>query len=1219
MKNSDNVTLLLSGADSASELSESSYRINDIVRGLYRIVDSPVEGGFGRVFHVHHIGWNVELAMKQPKEKLFINEQQKQLFINECDVWITLGLHPHIVSCHYVREIDGIPSIFSEWMNGGSLKDWIYAKNNDNGAGAWASMNDEDKKRPGKLYDGGKKAALRRILDIAIQFARGLQYAHKQGLIHRDVKPGNLLMTADGTAKVADFGLAKARAGLESIASDAANTPSYCSPEQLSDTPLTTRTDIWSWAVSVLEMFFCGKPWLNGVAAGVSCDNYFETAYIPVPELMKNLLRRCFRFEAKERPDSFAEIEALLRDAYYTETGESYTRPEARAAADTAENLNNRALSYLDMGMTDEAEKCWEKALEKQPDHVDSIFNNTAYLWRNGRIDDVQAADTLKNLYEIHPDNDDVIWLYANLCLERCDFRTAIQLLSDRKEAFRDKKHSAFLRAVKLSGGRPERRILCDGVDCAGLLHVADSGTVVSCSEKGIERWALGYSPEGVPNDARPAGKQAWDWTQVKVFRIGSDGKHVLTLEGREDENGRPVNGKAVCLWAVDSCRCLHRFVSPRFRSGQPKDACFSTDGTHVLTVAWGDGDDDSGELKVWDAGSGKCLRTVTVGEQNVSAVSFAPDGRSFVIGNRRGAVKLFDVHTGAAVQTFLHEGTGDKASAVRTALLTPDGYVAATSAGGTFYLWDVSGGRLICRREGNFADVSIHFFPDGRHTHVVSSDCRLIEIASGRCINTSDEFIPDANILHLNREYALTAAIVDRDSLKRGLILISLPNLDSEPGVRWTLSRIVDTQELETRRRRFRQIMADARTCIQKKDMAVALKYLEKTFRISSVSRAARQKLSDDIGRYCRIRSIRSLLVQKKTVGKTGGRYAFSPEGYVISDGRLYDVFKKEYLRRFDEPFALYTFDPDNRHVYGITEGPAHSQRIKAFDVQTGKYLFSFDDTHSRTVNALVISRDGKYLLSGSDDGTARLWNIGRRRCTRSFVHDGEVKSVCFGPDTRTVVTLSTAAGQRQGDVFRWDIRDGEKQTVRDSVYSICPDYGGARLLLGRMGGVEMIDMHTSATLATCRHKNNPRYCAADVKFFPDERYALSAGPPGSICCWDMVAGKHLLSLRHDGHFLSIHPAGNYALACSAHCCLIRFEHFYEFPGWAEWDEGARPFLERFLALHPAWTDEQFGKILLPELQNRGYGWLEAESVRMRLEEMDSGSAVRPFHHPSY
>ena len=84
----------------------------------YRVETDAIAGGMGRVWRVRHTGWETDLAMKQPKAELFRTEQQKENFIRECDAWINLGLHPHIVSCYYVREIVGVPAIFPSGWTG---------------------------------------------------------------------------------------------------------------------------------------------------------------------------------------------------------------------------------------------------------------------------------------------------------------------------------------------------------------------------------------------------------------------------------------------------------------------------------------------------------------------------------------------------------------------------------------------------------------------------------------------------------------------------------------------------------------------------------------------------------------------------------------------------------------------------------------------------------------------------------------------------------------------------------------------------------------------------------------------------------------------------------------------------------------------------------------------------------------------------------------------
>ena len=371
-----------------SESASGVYEKGQTILDTYTVESSPIHGGMGSVWRVHHKGWNVDLAMKRPQAKLFQSERQKENFILECEAWINLGLHPNIVSCYYVREIDGVPTIFSEWMENGSLENHI---------------------QKGTLYTGSEQQQQERLLDIAIQFARGLHYAHEQGLIHQDVKPDNVLLTEDWDAKVADFGLAKARAqltvlegentsldaGATVMAPSGGYTPAYCSMEQMDGKPLTRRTDIYSWAVSVMEMYLGERLWDNGVVAGLSCQDYLCETRVPVPDALRELLAKCMAIEAEERPHDFAELEDELKKIYRAATGSDYLRPVPTAAADTADSLNNRALSYLDIGKSEEAARLWETALKLSPNHPDSTFNRGLFQWRSGKINDVDFREQL--------------------------------------------------------------------------------------------------------------------------------------------------------------------------------------------------------------------------------------------------------------------------------------------------------------------------------------------------------------------------------------------------------------------------------------------------------------------------------------------------------------------------------------------------------------------------------------------------------------------------------------------------------------------------------------------------------------------------------------------------------------------------------------------------------------------------------------------------------
>ncbi|MFF8265511.1 serine/threonine-protein kinase [Streptomyces virginiae] len=233
------------------------WQVGDVIDGQYEVRALHEQGGMGLVYRVMHQEWGIRLAVKSPRPELLTEDGFLDRFVAEAETWVSLGLHPHACGCHYVRTLDGIPRIFSEYVGGGSVADWI---------------------RDGRLYEGGEAGAQARIVDFAIQLAWGLDHAHSRGLVHQDVKPGNVLIDLDGTVKGTDFGLARAgaatgartdvdRPGGTILVTHGGLTLPYASPEQAAGERVGRRTDIYSFAVSVLEMFTGEVTWLAGPAA----------------------------------------------------------------------------------------------------------------------------------------------------------------------------------------------------------------------------------------------------------------------------------------------------------------------------------------------------------------------------------------------------------------------------------------------------------------------------------------------------------------------------------------------------------------------------------------------------------------------------------------------------------------------------------------------------------------------------------------------------------------------------------------------------------------------------------------------------------------------------------------------------------------------------------------------------------------------------------------
>jgi serine/threonine protein kinase len=270
----------------------------------------------------------------------------------EAQTWVQLGPQPNVVSCHYVRRVDEIPRVFIEHVSGGDLAQFIRSR---------------------QLYADGPQSALKQILDIAIQSAWGLHHAHEHRMIHQDMKPANVLMTTDGVAKVTDFGLATMQAqegggGGTLVAGVTGHTPLYASPEQAAKGQLTRRTDIWRWAVSVLEMFMGERTWPIGSVAGYYLEQLRDTgpsdASLPVlPSPFASLLGECFNEDEAARPRTFLAIAQRLTNMYSMFVGEPYPREPFSVAGVQCDNYNNRALSLLDLGKLDLAREAWTAGL----------------------------------------------------------------------------------------------------------------------------------------------------------------------------------------------------------------------------------------------------------------------------------------------------------------------------------------------------------------------------------------------------------------------------------------------------------------------------------------------------------------------------------------------------------------------------------------------------------------------------------------------------------------------------------------------------------------------------------------------------------------------------------------------------------------------------------------------------------------------------------------
>ena len=374
--------------------------IGSVLLGAYRIEHVFTGGGMGVVYRARHLVWDIDLAIKHPRAKFLQSAEQRRDFVNECETWSSLGLHPYLATCFYTREIGDVPCVVAEFAEGGALNDWIASR---------------------RIYAGEDAAIVARIVRVATAMAWGLDGAHQAGLIHCDMKPGNVLMAADGMAKITDFGLAKAIAGKGGSTLEGWMSKPWASPEQMRQEPLTFATDVWSWAVSVMEIFMGGIQWQSGPVAGAALEEFGERGRKAVglptmPAAVFELLSRCLRNRPGDRP-GFGEIAEELREIYEEEFGEPCEAEKPDLELLAADSFNNRAVSLLDIDRARDAEALLRQALALDPHHPEATFNLTGICRARNEPNEPWAIQNLRTAAEAEPGNPVPMKLLAQLLL----------------------------------------------------------------------------------------------------------------------------------------------------------------------------------------------------------------------------------------------------------------------------------------------------------------------------------------------------------------------------------------------------------------------------------------------------------------------------------------------------------------------------------------------------------------------------------------------------------------------------------------------------------------------------------------------------------------------------------------------------------------------------------------------------------------------------------
>ena len=275
------------------------YQIGDTIGGRYNILDIH-RGSMGVIYATYDKVEKLPRALKTLQQRFAHIKEMQQMFIEEASVWVRIEKHPFIVRAYLVDIFDGQPFVITEYIRGqeglgNDLRSWL-----------------------GKPFMTQEVA-----IELALQIAQALQHATRKvnGLVHRDLKPGNVLIDDRRRAHVADFGLVYAN-------DSRSGTPAYMAPEQWLRKSITMQTDIYAYGCILYEMI-TGHRLFRAQTIEDWQRVHIKEHPVPLSELnpyidssLESFIMRCLAKAPQNRPNDWDEVVFECADWYRHLTGQ---------------------------------------------------------------------------------------------------------------------------------------------------------------------------------------------------------------------------------------------------------------------------------------------------------------------------------------------------------------------------------------------------------------------------------------------------------------------------------------------------------------------------------------------------------------------------------------------------------------------------------------------------------------------------------------------------------------------------------------------------------------------------------------------------------------------------------------------------------------------------------------------------------------------------------
>ncbi len=1043
--------------------------------GSFQLLERVGVGGFGTVWRAFDVRLNRIVALKVPHPHVIESNEDIARFFREVRAAAQLR-HPGIVTVHEVPVLDGLPVMVCDFVTGTSLRELMATR---------------------RLAHGT-------VAELVARIADALDYAHSMGAIHRDIKPGNIMLDPDavgpithggksstlwpGEPRIVDFGLAYLDQEATQLTHDGAiiGTPAYMSPEQAAGRnralAVDHRTDIYSLGVVLYELLTGTIPFAGSRHEVLSrvIDTEPRSPRRLVASLPRDLESICMKAMAKDPRQRYDSARELAGDLRHFLEGEP---------------VRARPISLF--------ERCLRRARCRPMEAALGLMGVVTVL----------AIFVLAVGYRYH------------VRLEYL-FQTTEQALSaEGRQRLRAESflyfHRMALAEREWSANNIDRaeRLLEDcpptlrGWEWRYLMSQCHHALLsVNHAPPSSQSWSVTcvrYSPDGrrLASASRDGSIRLWDAATGQAIRLLGRHKHYalsLAFQPRGHLLASGGDGGDILIWNTDTgalVRTLPKCRDSVYALAYSPDGEMLASGHGYPPLEEVDHMRGRGVVRCWNAATGHLLRQLSGHTQSVTGLVYSPDGQILAsasgsalavpqTASRPGELILRKAATGEPVRTIRgHSGP------LTCVAYHPDGTMIATSSWDrTIKLWDPSTGDLLRSLPGHLDWVlHVEFSPDGRRLASGGADgaIKVWETAGNHELFTLRghkqnvncvTFSPDGrHLVSGSSDQTLKIWEADRD-----------PELLAWHGEIGPIARVA--------------FFPDGHRLLVAANLENANGRVQPLLTVLETKQAMKEQ---------------TLVFAREFDGhRTVDGIAISPDSRLVAAAsqrgsvEIRWVLNQQPCFMFDEKtsrFQSAAFSPDGRKL--AVAGQVHARLdngeaapndtyanglVVVFDLDRRAILWRSDGMTTGMIRDLAISPDGRFLATADNTNTVTLWELASGKVVRQLHgHSRLVSHVVFSPDGSRLASASW-----DSTVIVWDVASGLQMTMLQghmrSVLCVAFSPDGRRLATSSEDQtVRLWDAESGQEVLTLRGHTD---IVTSVAFSPDGNRLASAGADGTV-----------------------------------------------------------------------------------------------------------------------